>query len=273
MNKRIGTYAIEEIAPAVYAIDNDDDESMYLVCGQDKAFLIDTGSAAEPLLPVVRALWQGPVELLLTHAHFDHIYHSDEFSRVSLLQDEIDAWGRVLRPIVWISTVGSGKRPKRYPVRTWNGLREGDCLPLGERTLHVIAAKGHTPGSAIFVDEADRLVFAGDAFGSGSCAWMWMPGCSPVSEYRDSLRALIKKLEPYRDYRMLGGHRRQGLATADDPHAHPLDFETLQDMEVLCGKLLRGELSPESTERNFGIKNDLYRFGKAAIVLTKGKIR
>ena len=113
MNKRVGPYAIEQIDRGVWAIDDDADESIYLVCGEKKAFAIDTGSADAPLLPVIRTLWDGPVELLLTHAHFDHMYHSDEFSSVSLLDEEIAAWRKTLGPIVWFSTLGSGRRPKR----------------------------------------------------------------------------------------------------------------------------------------------------------------
>ena len=273
MNKRVGPYAIEQITPAVLAVDTAADESLYLVRGSEKAAVIDTGSAAAPLLPVIRTLWDGPLELVLTHAHFDHMYHSDEFSDVSLHAADLRAWRRTLGPVVALSSAASGKRPKRYAVGSWHALEEGDTLPLGDRALRVIHAKGHTPGSIVLVDEADRLLFTGDAFGSGSYAWMWMPGCSPLSEYRESLRSLIGKLEPYRDFRMLGGHRRQGMLPNPDPHARPLRFSTLVDMEGLCGAILGGELAPESSERNFGVKNELYRLGDAAIVLTKGKIR
>ena len=272
MNKRIGPYVIEEIAPGVWAIDDDADESIYLVCGEKKAFVIDTGSADAPLMSVIRSLWEAEVELLLTHAHFDHMYHSDEFSSVSLLEAEAAAWKKTLAPIVWISSLASGKKPKRYGVSAWRALRDGDVLPLGGKSLRVIAAPGHTPGSLILADEEDRLLFTGDAFGSGSFAWMWMPGCLCLSAYRESLRTLLVKLEPYRDWRMLGGHRRQGLQTEADPHAKALSYQTLADMETLCGKILSGELAPEGQERNFGVKNYLYRYGDAAIVLTKGKI-
>ena len=44
-------------------------------------------------------------------------------------------------------------------------------------------------------------------------------------------------------------------------------------MEVLCGKVLRGEAEAEAAERNFGFLTYLYRYGKAAIVLRKSKIR
>ena len=273
MSDRIGSYAIEEIAPSVYAIDDDQDESMYLIGGRDRAVMIDTGSSPEPLMPVIRTLYPGPVDLVLTHAHFDHMYHCDEFSGISLHQADISSWDRVLKYIVWISSAGSGKKPKRYPVRSFTALREGDRISLGDKELEVIHAKGHTPGSVILVDKADRILFTGDAYGSGDYAWMWMPGCSCLSEYRESLDRLAAKLLPYRDYRMLGGHRRQGIPSASNPGAKPLTYQTLLDMATLCERILSGQEQPESVERNFGIKNYVYRYGDAGIVLTRGKIR
>lgn len=273
MTERFGVYEIEELSPGIYAIDDDRGESMYLVCGEKRALMIDTGSAPQPLTPLIRRYWTGPVDLVLTHAHFDHMYHSDEFRSVSLLEEEKKAWPKVLGPIVFLSSVGSGLKPKGYNVAGWRGLREGERIPLGGKSLRVIAAPGHTPGSLILADEADRLLFTGDAFGSGSYAWMWMPGCSCLSAYRESLKSLEKKLAPYRDYRMLGGHRRQAIPTPADPHAHRLDYETLGQMEKLCAGILSGEVLPEGTERNFGILNYRYRLGGAAVVLTRGKIK
>ena len=272
--RKIGEYAIEEIYPSVYAIDTDGDESMYLVCGKEKALLIDTGSSTQPLAPVIGALWpDGPVELVLTHAHFDHMYHADAYTAVSLHEKEAAAWRKVLRPVVWISTLGTGKRPKCYPVNTWQTLREGDTISLGGKELCVIDAPGHTPGSMILVDEADRLLFTGDAFGSGSYAWMWMPGCSCLSEYQKALDRLVPKLEPYESYRMLGGHRRQGVPSALDPDAHTLTLDTVREMRDLCDKILKGECPPAKSERNFGFKTVLYRNGLAAMVLSEGKLK
>lgn len=272
--RKMGEYAVEEIRPSVYAIDTDAGESLYLVCGREKAVLIDTGSSVQPPAPVIDALWKnGPVELVLTHAHFDHMYHAGAWAAVSLHEKEAAAWGRVLRPLVWVSTLGAGKRPRRYPVHTWRTLREGDTIPLGGKELRVLDAPGHTPGSMVLVDEADELLFTGDAFGSGSYAWMWMPGCSPVSEYQKALDRLIPKLEPYESYRMLGGHRRQGTPSAQDPDARPLTLDTVRAMRDLCGKILDGTCPVAKTERNFGFQTALYRDGAAALVLRGNKLK
>lgn len=274
MNKSFvsGGYAVEEIVPAVWAIDSEADESMYLVRGSRRSVMIDTGSADEPLLPLAEQLCGTKPELLLTHAHFDHMYHADEFQTVSLHEKDIASWN-ILRPAVWFGCIGSGKKLKRFPVRKYNPLKGGDVLDLGDRALKVVDAFGHTPGSAVFADEEDKLLFTGDSFGSGEYAWMWMPGCLCLTEYMASLKNMLEKLAPYEDFRFLGGHRRQGIPGPEHPHSHELTLDTARDMLLLCEKVLKGEVKPELSERNFGIRTDTYYRGLAGIVLTAGKIK
>ena len=51
-------YRLEELCPSVYAIDDRQEESMYLVCGRERALMIDTGSNGEALTPLIRS--KGP---------------------------------------------------------------------------------------------------------------------------------------------------------------------------------------------------------------------
>lgn len=267
-----GEYAVEQLTPSVWAIDSAADESMYLVKGSRRSVMIDTGSADESPLPLAERLCGTRPELALTHAHFDHMYHADAFETVYLHEKDIAAW-RILRPAVWLGCIGAGKKLKRFPVRSYKALKDGDTIDLGDKSLRVVDAAGHTPGSAAFVDEADKLLFTGDAFGSGAYAWMWMPGCLCLSQYKASLTEMLRKLEPFSDYRLLGGHRRQGSPSDTNPHAHELTLDTARDMIVLCEKILKGEAKPELSERNFGVKTDTYYDGLGGIVLTDGKIR
>lgn len=265
LTQRIGEYSIETVCPGVYAIDNDQLESMYLVCGSEKALVIDTGSNPQPVMPVIRNLWDGPVELALTHAHFDHMYHADEFSRVYLGAEDIEAWDAVLQLVVHVGTVGSGKEPKEYPIHTYHPLYADDCFDLGGKVLRVLPVAGHTPGSMAFVDEADRCLFLGDAFG-----WMWMPGCAPLSQYIQSLSRMIPMLAPYRDLRVLDGHRQQNAFPACEPllPAH----EAAQNMKNLCEKILDGELQPARSDCFFGYETVTYSGFGTSVVLSQDKL-
>lgn len=266
--KRIGPYAIEKIRPEVYAIDDDQLESMYLICGRERALLIDTGSNPAPVMPIIRTLWDGPVELLLTHAHFDHMYHCDEFSSVSVGKDDIDAWNRILRLVVWLGTAGSRKRVKHYPIHSYHSLKAGDTIDLGDKTLQVLEAKGHTPGSLIYVDEADKCLFIGDAFG-----WMWMPGCSVLSKYIESLNHMIPQLMPYRDFLVLDGHRIQNTPTDAALEDLPAAHESAINMKKLCKKILHGDIQPVKKQRFFGFQTYTYRDCGTHIVIRKSKIK
>lgn len=272
MIRHSGPYEIEQIAPSAFAVDNDRDESMYLVRGRDRSIMIDTGSDPTPLLPVIRGIWDGPADLVLTHAHFDHMGQADAFRSVSLHRADIEAWN-ILGPVVYLGALGSGCPFKRVRIRAWQALEDGDALSLGDRCLRVIHAPGHTPGSILLADDEQKLLFTGDAFGSGSFAWMWMPGCLNLSAYRQSLTRLLTVLAPRADYRMFGGHRRQGIPTGEEPLAGPLCLDTVRDLESLCTAILDGHLEPEGSERNFGVNCVRYRLGRAALVLTKSKIR
>ena len=270
---RDGNYTITEIAPQVYAIDDTAQESMYLVCGRDKSLLIDTGSSRQPVLPTVRKLYTGPVDLVLTHGHYDHMYHAEEFQKVYLHPADYMVWARAMYPICLGCDLGQKRFPKRYHPGRFLPLTEGDVFDLGGKVLSVIEAPGHTPGSVIFVDREDKLLFTGDAFGSGEVIWGWMPGCLKLSEYQKSLRTFIPKLQPMADFGFYGGHRLQGVIREDRPLAGPLNLEVAKDLEVLCGKLLAGPMEPIRVQRILGVRVETYQYGRAALVCKKSKIR
>ena len=201
------------------------------------------------------------MELALTHAHYDHMYHPDEFSSVYLGSRDIDAWEAVLQMVVHAGTVGSGKSPKEYPVHTYHPLHDGDVFDLGGKTIRALAVEGHTPGSMAFADEGDRCLFLGDAFG-----WMWMPGCSPLDEYIRSLERMIPALMPYAGFRVLDGHRKQN-AFPDFGASLPA-YQVAQNMKALCEKILAGEVQPARTDRFFGYETETYSACGASIVLS-----
>ena len=266
-------YAAELVADGVYAIDDVNGESMYLLNGGSHSLLIDTGMMKGSILPVIAECGARDTELLLTHAHIDHMYHADEFDSVYIYGKEKEAWDKGLRSFVRISAIGMLKKMKTYHVNVYHALTEDSVIDLGDRQLKVIEASGHTPGSCIYADEHDKLLFTGDAVGSGDGAWMWMPGCSDISDYMESLEEMIRKIRPYEDFRFLGGHRMQGVKSSDHPDADTLCLGTFDDMHVLCTKMLSGEVQPKDSKLLFGIRVCLYSYGKASMWVRKKQIK
>ena len=154
---------VESIAQGVWHIDDAHAQSFYLIEGEDRALVIDTGMEARPLTPVLRTLTEKPLVLALTHAHPDHMYHADEFETVCLGRADIAAWKGTLRLVTDV-LVGMRKLPrKKFLVETYVPVTGRTKIDLGGNVIEVLEAPGHTPGSMIYVDHQHRCIFTGDA--------------------------------------------------------------------------------------------------------------
>jgi len=260
---------IESIAQGVWHIDDAHAQSFYLIEGEKRALVIDTGMEARPLAPVLRTLTERPLVLALTHAHPDHMYHADEFQTVCLGKADIQAWKGPLKLATDV-LVGMRKLPKKkFPVETYVPVTGHTRIDLGGNAIEVIEAPGHTPGSVLYVDHKHRCVFTGDAVGSGMFVLMALPGCLKLSDYRESLAHLLKALEPVSDYRMYGGHLNQehGAGERGESYYNPVTIEVVQDLYTLCGKLLQKEILP----RGKGFL--CAQYGRAEIQLRRDQLR
>jgi glyoxylase-like metal-dependent hydrolase (beta-lactamase superfamily II) len=268
-------YSIEEIQPGLFAIDDEKSDSMYLIIGTKKALLIDTCLMKPDVLPMLKTLTDKPIELALTHAHIDHMYHSEEFETVYLHKDDIAAWKRGTLKLLMLAGYAMFHMPrKKFNVARFTPITEETVFDLGGVKIRVIAAPGHTPGSCIFVDDEHKALFMGDAVGNGGAsAWLWLPGCLKIGAYRDSLATLQQKLEPYETYRFLGGHRPQTLPTADAPEGYPLTMQSVRDMYTLCCKMLDRSIQPVGKQKQFFLTVWQYAYGITGMWVRKGTIK
>ncbi len=121
-----------------------------LLCGTEKAALVDTGRNTPDARKVAEGLTELPLVLVNTHADPDHISGNaafDSFYMSPAEEENYRAHG------------GSGRL---LPVR------EGDVIDLGGRTLRVIDIPGHTPGSIALLDEDARVLIGGDSVQDGT---------------------------------------------------------------------------------------------------------
>lgn len=268
-------YTIEELRPGLFAIDDEKADSMYLITGTEKALLIDTCLMKPDILPMLRTLTDKPIELALTHAHIDHMYHSGEFETVYLHEKDIAAWRKgSLRMLMHAGYAMFHMPPKKFTVSRYIPITEKTEIDLGGARIRVIAAPGHTPGSCIYVDDEHTALFMGDAVGNGGAtAWLWLPGCLNTGAYRESLGILQKKLEPYETYRFLGGHRPQTFPTAEAPEGHPLNLQSVRDMHALCGKMLEHTVEPVGRQKQFVLTVWQYAYGITGMWVRKSMIK
>lgn len=169
-------------------------ELMYLVIGETKAALIDTGIGIGDLATFVRTLTDKPIEVILTHGHLDHIGGATFFSQAYLNEKDwpIARQDNTIRNrLDYLSIYHLDPIPDsdQAPVTAMDylPLNHGDRFDLGEVTLELIALPGHTPGSMTVLIEEERSILFGDA--CNTFTFLFDVTCSSIYEYLKTLEA------------------------------------------------------------------------------------
>ena len=83
-------HEITEIAPHTWCLSEFRLVNAFLIEGEEKAALVDTGCGIGDLAGEVRALTDKPLIILLTHTHFDHDGGVFEFPGVPVYVNPLD---------------------------------------------------------------------------------------------------------------------------------------------------------------------------------------
>ena len=185
-------YVSDQIHPGVWRIRDFDDTNMFLVTGSQKALLIDAGLGGGDLKGYVESLAGSlPLEVVITHAHPDHIAQMRQFQRSHAVRmHHAD-----------LPLVAHFNEALHYAIDPSKviDIREGYAFDLGSRRLDAYEVPGHTPGSIVLLDEANGLLFSGDAVGSNrpsipDSLWMQHKNMAPIDVYLPALRAFRSKV-------------------------------------------------------------------------------
>lgn len=132
-------------------------EYMYLLEGDERALLVDTGYGAGNLRAFVESLTDKPIVVANTHFHPDHAAGNGEFAQVYVS----DGW-RIDAPSVEGDAVPFDLTKLPHP--DYEKLEVKDCtIELGNRTIEVIgAAPAHCNSTLFFLDRKYRLFLCGD---------------------------------------------------------------------------------------------------------------
>lgn len=246
-------FDIVKIRPQVWRLWDGEKDSFYLVEGEDKAALIDTGiTPGAKILPVLRSLTDKPILLILTHAHIDHFHHMDEFEEVYMSHEEFKLGAEILRYMM------AGKSLNLAATRH---ITTGDAIDLGGCTLEICHVPGHTPGSVAIYDGRDKILFTGDAIGSGCGVWMQLPGSSSLRDYEQSLLGFLGwLLEKGGDMDFWGGHCNQSWESRQVPGFNPLSLGLLADLIDLTRRVRLGEIPGELVELAPELRNREARY-------------
>ncbi|NIM91942.1 MAG: MBL fold metallo-hydrolase [Candidatus Aminicenantes bacterium] len=202
-------YKLFEATYAIYEPYQFEEAISYLVIGNDKAVVIDTGTGIGDLKQVVSKLNSHPVSVVNTHGHWDHIGNNHQFKEIACYNDSAcldrlrsgmnnDSLQRsVTGDSLW-KPLPEGFDPATWeipPVTPTALLEEGDTIELGRRSLEVIHTPGHSPGSMCLLDKKNRILFTGDTFFPGPL--YAYPEDVDIKDYLASIDKLEERLNEY----------------------------------------------------------------------------
>lgn len=121
----------------------------FLLEGDKKALMIDTGMNAPNARAIAESITSLPLELINTHTDLDHTSGNSAFSEIMIHSDEISNY----------KTTNSSQKI--------TAVSDGEIIDLGGRRIQVISLPGHTPGSIALFDIGSRSLFSGDSIQDG----------------------------------------------------------------------------------------------------------
>jgi glyoxylase-like metal-dependent hydrolase (beta-lactamase superfamily II) len=183
VNVRDDWFEVYRIRPGVFAIYEPhqfEEVISYLIVGDKRALLFDTGMGIGKISDVVTGLTKLPVTVLNSHTHFDHTGGNAEFSDIwdvdtpftrASEKGQSNIYSRdALAPDRVCGELPAGVQPGSYAIRPFqvtHRVKDGESIPLGGRELEVVFTPGHTPDSLCLLDRANGLLFTGDTFYPG----------------------------------------------------------------------------------------------------------
>ena len=192
----------------------------YLVLGQEKAALVDTGLGVCNIKNVVDDLTKLPIIVLTTHVHWDHIGGHKYFDNVAVHEAEKE-WIAVNFPLPLEDVKKSLTKvacdfPKEFNIDNYQVFRgipqkilhDGDVVDLGGRKIQTTHTPGHSPGHCCFYEPEKKYLYSGDLIYKG-CLYAFYPTTDPQLFYQS-----IKRVQKYNIKRVLPGHHELNISTS-----------------------------------------------------------
>lgn len=209
---------VSEICKDVFVIDELHRVNLWLIEGEDRALLFDTGFGFIDFSRLLPELTGKSVLVLNSHIHPDHSLGNNQFENICCgRRDEPRAHG-ILTEADKLETYNDffAKRPEEDPyTEGWNPgfsrnvtcLGDHEKIDLGGNVIEVLETPGHTTGSISLLDRKHRLLFSGDMILTWQ-VWGQLRESSELSVYQDSLRKMASYSAEY-DY-LAPGHTTVG---------------------------------------------------------------
>ncbi len=244
-------YTIEAIDRGTYAISEYkhwEETHCYLLCGEKRALLIDTGLGVSNIRKTVDSLTQLPVTVVTTHVHWDHIGGHKYFKDIAVHEAEKE-WlsSKFPLPLEVVKRNLMSKwcdLPEDFRIEEYEiyqgepqaVLRDGNSLDIGGREIQVIHTPGHSPGHCCFYEPEKKYLYTGDLIYKG-CLDAYYPSTDPRQFWES-----VKRIGALEVKRILPGH-----------HQLTVPVEMIREIEGAFSKLsAEGKLKQGSGLHDFG---------------------
>lgn len=132
----------------------------------NKIIVVDPADRGEYLYNAFKEAGLEVAAILLTHAHFDHIWGCNKLRELSGVQVFASEDERELCESAKLNVSEDVGRP--YTVSVDWYLRDGEKVTIEDMEFTVIATPGHTQGSCCYYFEKDNILVSGDTLFEGS---------------------------------------------------------------------------------------------------------
>lgn len=190
-------FTSEKISKHITRIKDICDTFFYLVEGEDKACLLDTGDGYGDIKEYVSRLTDKDLFVILTHGHLDHVGGVSCFDEVYMSHKDKDIYQKHAQLEYRKEHNKQNPLCEHTPEELltpyvncddFHDLTDGEIFDLGNVHIQMIAVPGHTPGMFCALIQEDRYCLFGDACGVFVLLFDDYSSC--VSEYLQSLKHL-----------------------------------------------------------------------------------
>lgn len=205
---------IREVGEKTWQIVENDHVAMYLLTGNKKALMIDTGWGIGNLPGALKTLTDLTVSAVITHGHPDHVCGAFNFNEIFISKDDKSSlevfYKKEIRTKI-IENRFKGPFPVDFSKEQWINKKikkveiigEGYIFDLGDRRLGVISNPGHTAGSISLLDETNGYLFSGDSVKYDQIL-MHLDSSLNLSVYLESMKHLYSFRKSFQ--RIFPGH-------------------------------------------------------------------
>lgn len=245
-------YQVIKIDENTYRLEEYAKTHSYLLLGNEKAMLIDTGCGCGNLYETVRKITDLKLIVVNSHGHMDHIGANYQFDLVWIAKED--------EKLMWGSSTSEAKEigVKSYllsmdpmfdtnelnhiirspQVKKVAHLQDGIKFELGGRTVEAIATPGHTTGSYCFLDSKNRQLFTADTICDISVL-LFLEQSESVETFYQSVEKLYNRKNEYSI--IYPGH-----------HTVPLEVTFIEDYKACAKQIMQHTLVGELHEESIG---------------------